>query len=125
MVIPGLWECPTCGFVLSRNYLNPITGEVGVNDEDAPEPCRNDGTALVRQTWMSYALGLEKMVNHDRDELREAVMELRVTIGLCRFCGGMGEQGDPDVATWECSWCAPACKLVARYPGWLKSEVPS
>lgn len=123
--VPGTWECLGCGFVLQRNYLHADTGIVSVNDDDPTEPCPNDGLTMVRQSWQSYARGLEKMVTQDRDELREAVLELRVTIGLCRFCGGRGEQGDPEVAAWECIWCAPARKLVARYPGWVKSETPT
>lgn len=123
--VPGTWECLGCGFVLQRNYLHADTGTVSVNDEDPGDPCPNDGHPMVRQTWQSYALGLEKMVTQDRDELREAIFELRVTIALCRFCRGKGVQGDPEVAAWECPWCAPARQMVARYPGLVKSEPPS
>lgn len=119
LYVPGIWECPTCGFTLSRNYIYATNGTVGVNDEDLQEPCPNDGTAMMRQSWKRYAAGLEKMVTQDRDDLRKAILELRVTIDLCRFCGGKGEQGDPDIATWECSWCAPARKIAACYPEWM------
>jgi hypothetical protein len=56
-------------------------------------------------------------------ELRAAIRELRVAIAFCRFCGGAGEQGDPAVATWECPWCAPARRLVDRYPDGVSGEV--
>lgn len=52
--VPGEYRCPTCLFRLTSHKLYTATGTTGPND-DAPEPCPNDGTALEQLTWKESA----------------------------------------------------------------------
>lgn len=49
VTIPGCWECPECGFSLSRNDLETKSAMAGPND--GPFRCPNDGQILKPETW--------------------------------------------------------------------------
>lgn len=44
ITIPGSWECPHCGFILTKC-------EVGPYDQPSVERCPNDGQILKPETW--------------------------------------------------------------------------
>jgi hypothetical protein len=90
LFVPGLWECPQCGFTQQNSTLSPA----GVFASEKPElrPCPNDGRDLVAVTWETYAKQLLKtfgQVMNEREQLqREAETwekrfdELMVTTAL-------------------------------------------
>jgi hypothetical protein len=44
ITIPGCWECPQCGFILTKTEVRPY-------DESSNERCPNDGQMLKPETW--------------------------------------------------------------------------
>lgn len=46
--VPGEWTCDACGFIVTKNVINPASGQVGRSLADNLEACPNDGTALRR-----------------------------------------------------------------------------
>lgn len=48
-VLPGEWECPRCGFGLSKRVLRASDGAVGINLSRKREVCPNDGVTLVQR----------------------------------------------------------------------------
>ena len=53
ITMPGCWECPHCGFILTRSDLDIESGMVGPNDESIIDRCPNDGQILKPETWKS------------------------------------------------------------------------
>lgn len=53
LYVPGMWQCPQCGFVQQNSILAPN----GVFANAAPElrPCPNDGRDMNPVTWKHYA----------------------------------------------------------------------
>lgn len=66
LFVPGMWECPQCGFVQMNNVLSPA----GVFASTAPElrPCPNDGRDMQPVTWEKHAKGLDEMLGKVLDE---------------------------------------------------------
>ena len=50
--MPGCYECPKCGFVLSRSILYTQTGNVSA-DTPSIEECPNDGELMIPVTYKS------------------------------------------------------------------------
>ena len=46
-ILPGVWHCPSCGFILHKMLLRAHDMAVGINLEHAREVCPNDGITLV------------------------------------------------------------------------------
>lgn len=51
ITIPGSWQCPQCGFILTRNDFHTQDTTVGPNDEAFSARCPNDGQILKPETW--------------------------------------------------------------------------
>lgn len=45
-IVPGEFQCPQCGFVITKSILNPSIGACSRDTADRLEPCPNDGTIL-------------------------------------------------------------------------------
>lgn len=70
LFVPGAWNCPKCHFALSRTSINAHTGNFGTTaaDREESEPCPNDGTPMVRESWQERALELGKTLSERMDE---------------------------------------------------------
>jgi hypothetical protein len=53
--VPGEFECPDCGFILTKTVINPRTGGFARDSTDRLEPCPNDGS-IMRPVKYSKAL---------------------------------------------------------------------
>lgn len=51
---PGQWRCPECDFQLTMKVLAVNEGKVGMSLK-RPDPCPNDGSAMVRISWREVA----------------------------------------------------------------------
>lgn len=49
--LPGTYKCPMCDFVLSKNVISAVTGDVRVSNEAHVETCPNDGQLMVGITY--------------------------------------------------------------------------
>lgn len=77
LFVPGMWECPQCGFTQMNNVLSPA----GVFASTAPElrPCPNDGWDMQPVTWEGYAKQILKTCSQmidEREKDRLAIEEL-------------------------------------------------
>lgn len=74
LFVPGMWECPQCGFTQMNNVLSPA----GVFASTTPElrPCPNDGRDMQPVTWEKHAKQLEKSFGEVLDERTELLKHL-------------------------------------------------
>lgn len=57
--VPGAWYCPKCKFQLVTSILYAASGNIGV-DRKTPDPCPNDGTPMLPQTWETDAKSMSE-----------------------------------------------------------------
>lgn len=62
LYVPGLWECPKCGFTQQNRVLHAQSGAVSVNTAPELRPCPNDGRDMQPVTWQSLAEFSQKRV---------------------------------------------------------------
>lgn len=58
--VPGLYRCPKCDFIQSKNIIYAESGHVAADTSLADLDCPNDGEKMQQETWKDYALGTEK-----------------------------------------------------------------
>lgn len=80
LFVPGMWECPQCGFTQMNNVLSPA----GVFANTKPElrPCPNDGRDMQAVTWKEYAERTDKALGRVLDEREELQRDLQVIYDL-------------------------------------------
>jgi DNA-binding MarR family transcriptional regulator len=77
-IIPGCWECPQCGFFLTRGDLDFKRGTMGQVAEPFSERCPNDGQILKPETWKARCGRLTVTCE-------QLLTEIRRLNDFCRF----------------------------------------
>lgn len=79
--IRGSWDCPKCGFVLTKRSINAETGDIGTTEKDRQsEQCPNDGEWMVPSTYKNWLEQIQKVTDElmfMRHRLRELIKKTK------------------------------------------------
>lgn len=80
--VPGEFQCPQCGFSLTKSFINTDAAIVGRDSRDVMEPCPNDGSILRPVKWADALDEARGQVWKFVKEGRNLKLALRTTLRL-------------------------------------------